>query len=138
MSNAQELIARLAKGRQFVVDLGDGLSITCLRPTETEVMKMTKPRDEDPETFTIAVENEHVAKAAIGWEGFTEAALFGESVGSSDPIEFDPKLWAALEADHVDWYFKVAGKMIDAIAEHNKKRNEAAKNSAAASTPTAE
>lgn len=129
MSRAQELIAQLKRNRQFVVDLGDGLSVTCLRPTETGISKMSKPLPDNPELLTIDIEHSDVAKAAIGWEGFTEAALFGSTVGSSDPIEFDPDLWAALAEDDRGWFYKVATKMLEAINEHNLKKIESAKNS---------
>jgi len=145
MSTAQELIARLRRNREFTVELEPAKSdsqpavtVTCLRPTESDVARMTRQRDDNPDFVTTSVEDDDVARAAVGWSGISEATLFGAAVGSSDPIDFDQKLWAALAADHRDWYFKVAMKMLEAITEHNKKRAEDAKNSAAASMPSPE
>ncbi len=130
MSNAtKELVAKLRKSREFKVDLGDGLKVIALRPTEAEVQKMLKPFPGDDTKATIEVQTEHVAAAVIGWEGFTEAAILGADVGSSDPLEFDSELWGALAADDRAWYFKVSMAMITAINAHTLKKLDTAKNS---------
>jgi len=128
MSGAKDLLAKLRRSREFKCDLGNGLSVTCMRPSESEVARMTKPVAGEADKYTIHVEDEHVRDCVVGWDGFSEAAILGAAVGSSDPIEFDRDLWAELAGDRRMWFYTVAGKMLEAIVAHNEQRAAAAKN----------
>lgn len=129
MSAATDLLAKLRRNREIKCDLGDGLSVTFLRPTEREVAKMTVPIAGDETRYTIKVEDDAVRDAVISWQGFSEAAILGPEIGSSDAIDFDRDLWGELASDSRMWYFAVATKMLQAIIGHNEKQAAAAKNS---------
>ena len=111
------LIARMDAQRSFWAALPDGKRVQMRRPLETEFGR-----------FRGGVTVEHVAEYACGWEGFTEADLLGPAIGSSDPLPFEPALWARVVRDRVAYVKPAAQEMVKAIDAHLATRATTAKN----------
>lgn len=120
------LLAKLKKRRERTVDLGEGRSVTFLRPTEAEFPSMLK-LDAGQATWSVGVE--HVKALVTRWSGFSDATFVGETVGSTDPIPFDADLWAEVCSDRMEWNQKIAGAILDSVVEHITERDAIAKNS---------
>ena len=123
------LLAALKRRREKTVDLGGGKTVTFLRPPESEMGGLLKTEG-DSRTWLVGVEQ--VRKYVTGWSGFSEATILGESVGSSDPLEFSADLWAELAADNIEWSSKVAAAILEAVVAHVNAQAATAGNSAPA------
>lgn len=117
MSQSQ-LIGKLRAQRTEWVDLTDkgdqGERISFVRPPEVEWRSLTG-----------GVTLEHVRRYCNGWAGFTEATVLGESVGSSDPIEFDADLCAEILSDRGEWLGKVANQIVESVNRRFEERRAA-------------
>ncbi len=121
---AQALIAKLQKAREFWCDLGDGLRVRGRRPPEVEVGGLVR-----------GVTVEHAMRYAVGWEGFTEETLFGKGVGASDQVvDFHPAVWGELAGDRSEWLAKFATDLVEACNTHHKQKQAALGNSPPTST----
>ncbi len=112
-AQASLLITRLREQRMKWVELAalPGKRVRIIRPTETEL----------PEFFQggrLTVGLEQVKRFVVDWEGFTEADLLGAAVGSSDPLPFDPALWAEVAADQSAWVRQLAQDLLDHVVAH--------------------
>lgn len=123
------LLAQLRKSREISVDLGDGLAVTYLRPQPEKLVDMGIVTLNQIGPPTVRVSIDHVQKLVNGWSGFSAATFLGAAVGSSDPLDFDADIWAEVSPDHPEWTGKIALSILEAIVEHNKKNEGAAKNS---------
>lgn len=117
--NALSLIQRLLEQREAWAELGDGLRVKVRRPAEGELPAYLRSRGEV---------DCHL-RCVVGWEGFSEAVLFGSTVGSPEPIDFDAELWLHAARDRMDWVTAVARAVAQAIEAHAVAREAAAKNS---------
>lgn len=99
-----------------------------LRPGETEFHKFLVPIVGDETRRTWSVEVEHVKALVTGWEGFTEATLFGADVGGDAVVEFSPDVWAAVIVDNAEWSGMIGRDILDSIVDYITKREENAKN----------
>ena len=119
MSNADasRALAALRKGRLHWVDLAPGRRVQFRRPLETEMYR-----------FVGGVTVEHVVEFVCGWEGFTEGTLLGEAVGSADPLDFTPELWAEYVRDSTEVTASVAQAIAGALKAHLEAREAAGKN----------
>lgn len=122
---ASQQVQALRRRREISVDLGGGLTVTCLRPREGDMAGMFEG---EGATRSLSIRLEHVQKFVTGWSGFSEATFFGASVGSSDPLPFDAELWAEAVGDHVEWVNAVANKMLAAIVTHFEEKAASEKN----------
>lgn len=113
MDNAA-LIRKLHAQRETKCVLEEGLSVTIRRPSEAEVR-----------TLVRGIDLEHVTKHVVNWQGFSEATLLGQGIGSSDALEFDRTLWAEVVADRGEWLAKVAKAILDACESHFEQRKAA-------------
>lgn len=120
------LLAQLRKRREKKVDLGDGKSVTFLRPPESEMVQMLGG---DGETRTWTVGLDQVRKYVVGWAGFTEADLLGAGIGGSDPVEFNAELWLEVCADDIAWINQIGSAILSSVVEHLSAKEETAKNS---------
>lgn len=107
------LIARLREQRMKWVELAalPGKRVRIIRPTESEL----------PEFFQggrLTVGLEQVKRFVVDWEGFTEADLIGAALGASDPVPFDPTLWAEVVADQSTWVRQLAQDLLDHVVAH--------------------
>lgn len=127
--SASATVLALRRQREHSVDLGGGKKVTFLRPPEVE---MTALLHGDGESRIWKVDIAEVRKYVCGWSGFTEADLLGASVGSSDPLAFDPELWSELVNDNVQWKVKVAEAILASVIDHINRQDAVAKNSAPA------
>lgn len=128
------LLAALKRRREKTIDLGNGKSVTFLRPTEAEMGALLEVNGEQ-RTWNVGVE--HVRKFVVGWSGFTAADLLGAAIGSSDPVEFDRELWAEVCADDIAWIRQVADAILKSVVDHITEKDSAAKNSSGDSTSKA-
>ena len=117
MANNDSLLARMDAQRKHWVDVPGGKRVQFMRPLETEFPG-----------YRNGVTVEHVAACVCGWQGFTEADLVGAAHGSDAAVEFDPALWARAMRDSIDLMQPVAQASADAIGDHLKARDAAAKN----------
>lgn len=123
-----QVLALLKKRREKTVDLGDGRKVKFLRPSEIEYGRMLKPDPTDPSKATWVVGVDDVKRCVFDWEGFTEASILGAEIGSSDPVPFDPELFAELATDQIEWVTKVANAILESVVENIEQRNKEAKN----------
>lgn len=107
----------LRQQRLHWVELEPGLRVQFRRPLETDL-----PR------FAVGMKVEHVCEFVVGWEGFTEATFLGAAVGSSDPVDFSPELWAEYVRDSVEVYTKVANAVLGTLTAYLERREASAKN----------
>lgn len=112
MSNAQVLIEKILKRREFKHELGDGKSVTLRRPAEVEFFG-----------FARGLHIDDVARHTVGWAGFTEADLYAG--GGSDVVPFDEALWRAVVADRADWAALCAQALADAMKHRAEERKAA-------------
>lgn len=142
MSQVDQYKARLRKSREQVVDLGDGLKVTFERPPWedfAQILGLTRNSDGDQSIDWGRIGVAEAKKYVTGWSGFSEATLFGPTVGASDiSVPFDRELWSMLVADNLEWSSKVATAIVNAMVDFLVKRGDVAKNSEPASTPTPE
>lgn len=125
--SAQTLLQRLLKSREFRVEIAPGKSITMRRPAESDIRALLAQVDGD--RWTVRVTMPDVVAATVGWSGITEDdVLGGGGLGSEDPAEFSPELWAAYVADHSDVFARVSQGLVQAITAHLEARADAAKN----------
>ena len=120
------LLAALKRRREKTVDLGDGKTVTFLRPSESEMGGMLDVKGDQAE-WNVNIE--HVRKCVVGWGGFTAADLLGASIGSSDPVEFSVDLWHEVCADNVEYVTKVARAILTSVVDHISAKGATAKNS---------
>ncbi len=123
---ARALLAALKRRREKSVDLGEGRAVTFLRPLESDMGSMLSGEGAE-RTWSVTIE--HVKKFVNGWSGFTEADLLGASIGSSDPVSFDPDLWAEVCADDIETVQKVAQAILKSVIDHLSEQADVAKNS---------
>jgi hypothetical protein len=97
------LIQRLRQQRERWVDLGGGLQVQVLVLRETEM-----PQLRSRALVDIVVDQ------AIGWRGFTEAALLGAHDGASDALPFSTELWDEVARNNMD-HVRAVG---DVLVQH--------------------
>lgn len=131
MSEQAALIAQLLAAREHWVDLAPGKRVKLRRPMEGDLEGMFRGT---PRRFTVALED--VQKYAVDWQGFTEADLLGQSIGSSDPLPFSAEVWALAVGDNLDWLQEARKGLEGILAARIEARLAAAGNSAATSTPS--
>ncbi len=117
---AQELIAKALAKRERWVDLGDGKRICMRRPPELELGDLIESFRERDKSGV-----EKAAALAVAWEGFMLADAIGEG---DEPVSFDADLWRVLMADNTEWATKAANAVLEMLAEHSQRREDAAKN----------
>lgn len=119
MSSAEtgRALAMLRAARLHWCDLAPGRRVQFRRPLESEMHR-----------FIGGVGVEHVCEYVQGWDGFTEGTLLGESVGSSDALDFTPELWSEYVRDHTDEVATVAKAIAAALKAHIEAREAAGKN----------
>lgn len=128
--NAQALIAKIRAGREVWLELepaapgadGEATTQPALR------VKVRRPAEADTLAFLRASRADAAMQVVVGWEGFSEATLFGVAVGSSDPLPFDADLWAEVVRDRGDWIIKVAARAAELVKSHAEAQKAHAKN----------
>lgn len=97
-------------------------------PGEGRRVRFTQPEEADFFDFREGVTVEHVCQYVNGWEGFSEATLRGATVGASDPLPFDARLWRRYARNRSDEASAVARAIADAIKARVHARGLGAKN----------
>lgn len=108
----QTIIEKMRRQRQFRVDLGDGKSMTVLRPPEAEVASLGR-----------GVTLDHIRRYVVAWDGIREADLMAGGV--EDAAEFHVELAVELLNDRAEWLGKVASGLIDAVNRRFEERKAA-------------
>jgi hypothetical protein len=112
---ADHVARRLREQRLRWVDLGEGRRVQVLVLRETEMLRLLR----EPLV-------EIVVSQAVDWDGFSEAALFGQHDGSSDKLPFRADLWDAIARDSFDYVERV-GAVLKEHAEAAMEQRAAAK-----------
>jgi hypothetical protein len=113
---AAQLLATLRGRRQIRVEVEPGRFLLLYRPREDEFGRWRYPTAE------------LVAAAVYGWEGFSPAFFLGESVGASDPLEYEAALVDEALRDRLHWLTACIEAVTKAIEKHIDQRQAAAKN----------
>jgi hypothetical protein len=116
--DTKALIARLLEQRETMVELGDGLRVKVRRPSEAEL----------PDYVLARADATTHLRCVVGWEGFSEATLFGAAVGSSDPLPFSADVWLTAASDRRDWIGLIADAISTAVLAHIESKADTAKN----------
>ena len=125
---SKALIAQLLAQREATCDLREktddkpAMGLRLRRPPETEWGRFIGTG------YPIALMRDIVVDYTVGWYEVTEADLLGESIGSSDKVDFTRELWAVAAADRADWVGVAFDKLLKLITEYHDQRKEAAKN----------
>lgn len=123
MDKATLIAGALAKRAEWL-DLDGGKRVRVRRPSEVESLALLRRNDDG--TPYIAAGAPEVKKHVVGWEGFSEADF--TAAGASDAIDFDADLWAVWIDDQRVAMQKVAQKIVDLIAAHEKAVADTEKN----------
>lgn len=109
------LIAQMRAARTTWVDLGDGVAVAIIRPTELEmaafVRRLFVAGESVPDT-------ELCFRWVTDWRGVTEATLLGAGIGSSAPVPWSTEVWAEVVGDRKAWASAVAQAVVDAMQAH--------------------
>lgn len=121
--SARALLAALKRRRELSVKLDGGKEIHFSRPPESDMVSLLKVEG-DHRQWVVGIE--HVRKYVTGWSGFTEADILGASVGSTEPAEFSPELWAEVCGDDLALVSKVADAILGSVVDRiNAKEHDA-------------
>jgi hypothetical protein len=113
----EQLIAKLLAQRESWVEVQPGRRVKVRRPDESQMAD-----------FRAGMSVDLMLRHVVGWEGFTEADILGASLGASDPVAFDPALFATIARDHMDWFEPISVELATRIAEHWRAREATEKN----------
>jgi hypothetical protein len=128
--NAQALIDKIRAAREVWLELESAVaSVDGVAPGRPALrVKVRRPAEADTLAFARGTFADGAARVVVGWEGFSEATLFGAAVGSGDPLPFDADLWAEIVRDRTEWIVKVTERATQLVKEHAEARQSHAKN----------
>ena len=108
---------KIRRAREFDREI-DGWTLRLRRPTDWEANTIFHEGKAD------ALE---VAKRfVIGWKDIKESDLL--NAGGSDPVKFDPAIWAEIIEDTPAMWQPIAEAVVDAWVRHNEARENRSKN----------
>lgn len=110
------VLERVRSGREFSVDVGDGLAVRLRRPLHWDLQAL------HPLT------PEKLARCAVGWSGFTEVQFLGAAVGASDPVPFDAALLAEWLGDRPEVFNDLGEALVKAVQAFEAQKDAAEKN----------
>lgn len=113
VSQSQTLIAKIRAARETSVTV-DGRRYTVRRPTDAEALELAGVGG-----------LELVRRFVTGWD-LREIDLIPG--GSPEPVEFDPLLWEVWIQDQPHLWAPLTEAILQAYQEHNRARDDAAKN----------
>lgn len=125
------LIAQMRAARTTWVELGDGVAVAVIRPSEMEMAPFIRRLFIAGETVP---DSELCYRWVTGWRGVTEALLLGDGLGSSSPAPWSADLWAEVVTDRREWSSKVAQAVVDAMQAHLSAKVASAGKSSGSST----
>lgn len=124
------LLAKVLAARETWCELrpaSDGkpaLKVLLRRPPEADFPRMRNLTGAAGRMQSL----ELIADFTVGWDGFSEAELFGAAVGSSDPLPFDEAAWPEIVRDRVDWVNACVAHLAKEVKAYIDKKDAAAKN----------
>lgn len=125
--DAQALIKRIRAGREVWLELepasGSGDDA---KPAKR--VRIRRPAEAEMRTFLVQSRAEAAVGVVVGWDGFTEADLLGDSVGAADAVSFDADLWAEVVRDRADWISLVTDRAVALVQAHQQLKAESEKN----------
>lgn len=125
---SKALIAQLLAQREGRCDFREksdsapAQGVVLRRPPETEWGRFMRKGVAIEEMRDIVIDY------VVGWYGMTEADLLGESIGSTDEVEFSRDLWAVVVSDRSAWVGIAFDRLLNQVSEYIKQRAAAAKN----------
>ena len=120
------IIKKIRDARSIWIELGDGKKIQIIRPTELQAyQKFYKKNDTGLMVFSL--EFDAVKEFITAWDGFTEADILGQEIGSSDKIDYQPAFFDEVLADRIEWVPIIVGGLIAEIVKAQKKKADSVK-----------
>lgn len=120
------IIKKIREARSIWIELGDGKKIQIIRPTELQAYQKFFKKNEDGKSV-FALEFDAVKEFVTAWDGFTEADILGQEIGSSDKIDYQPEFFDEVLADRIEWVPIIVGGLIAEIEKAQKKKAESIK-----------
>ena len=105
---AADLIERLRDQRREWLDLSGEFG----REPGTVRVRLTRPAEAEMPRLRGVLVADAAADWVDAWEGFTEAVLLGDDVGSVTPVPFSPDLWREFVCDRA----AIAKRVFDRLA----------------------
>ena len=126
----EQILAKMAKQREFTVDLDGGKRITLRRPTElqiqTQIVRLV-PGEGGEAKASIGLDTDSLRTYAVGWAGVVESDLLG-SAGGSDEVPLHPDLLQAWLEDNPAHAATLVNALLEHIVAHINAKDESAKN----------
>ena len=120
------IIKKIREARSIWIELGDGKKIQIIRPTELQAyQKFYKNNGSGSMQFSL--EFDSIKEFITAWDGFTEADILGQEIGSSDKIDYQPEFFDEVLADRLDWVPLIVGGLISEIQKAQEKKANAVK-----------
>lgn len=114
---SKELVAQILAQRESRLELQPGKSVVVRRPSEYE---MVAPKSGTSLDFIL--------RYVVGWDGYTEADLLGQAVGSDQPVGWDPAVFAVYLTDRMADIRAIDTHLGGLITAYAKQRESVAKN----------
>lgn len=125
-----QILAKMAKLREFAVDLDGGKRITLRRPTElqiqTQIIRLV-PGEGGQAKASIELDPASLRAHVVGWAGVVESDLLGDA-GGSDEVPFHPDLLQAWLDENPAQAATLVQALLGNIVEHINAKDAAAKN----------
>lgn len=120
------IIKKIREARSIWIELGDGKKIQIIRPTELQAyQKFYKKNGAGLMVFSL--EFDAVKEFITAWDGFTEADILGQEIGSSDKIDYQPEFFDEVLADRIEWVPTIVSGLISEIEKAQKKKADSVK-----------
>lgn len=120
------IIKKIREARSIWIELGDGKKIQIIRPTELQAYQKFY-KNNDAGLMVFSLEFDAVKEFITAWDGFTEADILGQEIGSSDKIDYQPEFFDEVLADRLDWVPLIVGGLISEIQKAQEKKANAVK-----------
>ena len=120
------IIKKIREARSIWIELGDGKKIQIIRPTELQAYQKFY-KNNDAGLMVFSLEFDAVKEFITAWDGFTEADILGQEIGSSDKIDYQPEFFDEVLADRIEWVPIIVGGLISEIQKAQEKKANAVK-----------
>lgn len=120
------IIKKIREARSIWIELGDGKKIQIIRPTELQAYQKFYKKNAS-ESMQFSLEFDAIKEFITAWDGFTEADILGQEIGSSDKIDYQPEFFDEVLADRLDWVPLIVGGLISEIQKAQEKKANSVK-----------
>ncbi len=126
----EQILNKMARLREFVVELDGGKNITLRRPTElqiqTQIIRLVPGKDGEAKA-SIQLDPSDLRAHVVGWAGVVESDLLG-SAGGSDEVPFHPDLFQAWIEERPEHAATLVQRLLSQIVEHINRKDDVEKN----------